>query len=413
MYSPYVPPGRVRNPFLPGSSQRASPMPMSPVSQLSSRLAAASLEDPSYSAPAAIKEGNAFYLPNLDESYLADSTFEAWKAMWDKQVAETKANEMPEPQLKRILLSYVKLPMNRQFWKNSYSFSIEQVFAEIKKKCNWYRPEPAVLQLIKKNPEETYDEYLSRHLLQAEQMSVSYSDSALCTLLYSIIPPELRCLVEKEWSENKPADMAAKIDMEILRRRGRVVGNSEIQPLMFNMDATLPQPPANPSIAVMAYHHGCTYCGDPRHDWKTCKKRLQGIPPVNPDEWIMVPKNPQKKNKKRNKKKKKPGRESDNTKTMNAVSVKSTNQQPSTGLVDDLMYIGILVNNTPTDALLDQGSQVTAISDKLYNQLAMKPRMRKPSIAMEGAAKNCHLTVIGGTTVTLDIGVNSLFIRSE
>jgi len=84
--------------------------------------------------------------------------------------------------------------LNPQFWRNSYGYTIGQIFDAVKKRCDWYTPVPEVLQLLPKLPDETYDDYLSRHLLEAHRLHVSYNDKALCAL----IPPELQYLVEEE-----------------------------------------------------------------------------------------------------------------------------------------------------------------------------------------------------------------------
>jgi len=89
---------------------------------------------------------------------------------------------------------------------------------------------------------------------------------------------------------------------------------------------------------------------------------------------------------------------------MNAVTLNSVTQTPtSSDLVDDLMHIELHVNDTVSDALIDGGSQVTAISDALVHKLTSKSKIRKPSVSMEGAAKKCHLTAIG--EITLNIGI--------
>ena len=193
--SPYATPSHVRNPWLPPSGT-------SPIVPLAQRLAEDS--NPSYVAPPAIKEGNAFYLPQLDATFLATGEFKDWKAMWDQQVKDTRSDALPPSQLKRILLPYIGLPMSPQFWRSTYTLSIDDIFAEIRKKCEWYRPVPEVLTLLPKHPDESFDEYLARHILEAQRLHVTYDDKALCALVYSNIPKELRCLVEKEWSENKP-----------------------------------------------------------------------------------------------------------------------------------------------------------------------------------------------------------------
>jgi len=181
--SPYTTPkSQSSNPWIPSDAQGT--MQNSPVSSLTQRMNALSLEDQytSLTSPAIIKAAENFYLPYITDTYLLTHSIKEWQTMWKTQCEQCKAELMHPAQLKQILLHYTKVPMGQLFWQSSYIMSIDQIFSAVEKKCTWYKPSMKVMQIIPKLPNETFDEYLNRHLIEAQMRNLTYSDAALYAL---------------------------------------------------------------------------------------------------------------------------------------------------------------------------------------------------------------------------------------
>jgi len=71
-------------------------------------------------------------------------------------------------------------------------------------------------------------------------------------------------------------------------------------------------------------------------------------------------------------------------------------------ILEDLLYIPVIINGQSTKAMIDTGSQATVISASFYDSLPSKPVLNPPSVSI-GAANGSPLQVLGETTATIFI----------
>jgi len=71
-------------------------------------------------------------------------------------------------------------------------------------------------------------------------------------------------------------------------------------------------------------------------------------------------------------------------------------------VLEDLIYIPVIINGQSTKAMIDTGSQATVISASFYDSLPSKPVLNPPSVGI-GAANGSPLEVLGETIATIFI----------
>lgn len=320
--------------------------------------------------PTRLKESEAMFLPTLNRRYLKKYTFKDWKALWDARVTQGALEGVKPYAQVRILLELVDMPWNEELRHMAYSLTVDKVLTEIEKRCQKYEPVSKVHMIVQKSEKEDFEEYVLRLKKAAEDAGLTYTDKGLADLLYSIAPPQYRAAIEQDWKDAKPAELACAIDREILLHRGFTV-SAEPQPLMLHMSGTEEEDEeAAADVNAISGRKTkkiirCYYCNRTGHTWKQCRDKQMGRPPKNK-----------------------------NWRPPQGRSKKGSINNLGSDTLEELQFLEICVNNKEVKALIDTGSQVTALAWESYTRLQTKPKLDKSKLNLYTANHN-KLEIMG------------------